>query len=354
MTKYVGVGVIGAGDFGQLHARIYSEIEGVKIVGVADIVEAKAEKVAKMYGAEWYEDYHKLLKREDLDAVSITTTEPYHRDPAVAAAEEGKHILVEKPLATTIKDCDDIINAAQKAGVILMVGFENRFLPDYLYIKQYIQSNALGDILFVFSRKSTKKDTARMVKNRVTGKKFGSEILEEDIHDIDVVLWWVNNQVKKVYAECIAKHLVKEMPYVEDGWVVIARFENDAVAILESNWILPDNWSPWQIPSEWLKWGGDQRYEVIGTEGAVYLDHFPTRIYACDKEGWKFPFIWETYVPNMYGEIDGALKRELSHFVKCIRTGKKPIGATGEDGRKAVQLALAAIESAEKGHPILL
>jgi len=353
MTKKVGVGVIGCGDIGELHARIYSEVPQANLVGVADIIESKAEYVAKKYGAStWCTDYTKLLKNEDLDLVSICTPEPLHREPAVAAAEAGKHILVEKPLATTLEDCDAIIKAAKKSGVILATGFENRFVPDFVKVKQYVQSGALGETLMSYARMNVSRNTARMVGSRVTKDKFGGEILEEGIHIIDTVLWWINDKVTKVYAECVAKLMVKENPNVEDIWLVTVRFKHGAVALIESMWIMPETWNPWSKPTEWLKWGCDFRFEIVGTDGAVYLDLFPTRLYAVDKEGWKFPFVWETYLPDLYGRIEGGLKMELAHLVECIAEGKRPMNATGEDGRAATQVALAAMKSAENGTPI--
>ncbi|UCD97110.1 MAG: Gfo/Idh/MocA family oxidoreductase, partial [Candidatus Bathyarchaeota archaeon] len=128
MKKPVGIGVIGVGVFGENHARVYSELSNAKLVAVADVNETRAKQCATKYRAEaWYTDHNKLLQRTDIDAVSIATPDQFHREPAVAAAEAGKQILLEKPMASNIEDATAILRAVEKARINLMIGYILRF-----------------------------------------------------------------------------------------------------------------------------------------------------------------------------------------------------------------------------------
>ncbi|HID05964.1 MAG TPA: Gfo/Idh/MocA family oxidoreductase, partial [Armatimonadetes bacterium] len=133
----MGFGIIGAGVWGETHAMTYSAHPDAELVMVCDLDAERARTIAENYNArEWTTDYENLLARDDIQAVSIVTPDFAHREIAVAAAQAGKHILVEKPLATTIEDCEAIINAAKQANVKLMVDFHNRFNPPHIRVKE--------------------------------------------------------------------------------------------------------------------------------------------------------------------------------------------------------------------------
>src|SRR5260221_12490600 len=136
----IGFGVIGTGIVGGAwHAHVYSRAPRAKLVAVCDLNEQRANEIGKKYGAEKvYSDYRKLLENPEIKAVSIATPDFAHREIAVAAAEAGKHILVEKPLATTVEDAEAIVKAAKKAGVKLMVDFHNRVNPPFAGAKESI------------------------------------------------------------------------------------------------------------------------------------------------------------------------------------------------------------------------
>src|SRR5437773_84043 len=150
----VGFGVIGTGIVGGAwHAYVYSHSPKAKLVAVCDLNEQRANEVGQKYGArKVYTDYRELLANPEVQAVSIATPDFAHREIAVAAAEAGKHILVEKPIATTVEDAEAIVNAAKKAGVKLMVDFHNRVNPPFANAKQSIQSGELGKPAYIYAR----------------------------------------------------------------------------------------------------------------------------------------------------------------------------------------------------------
>ena len=141
----IGCGVIGVGVFGENHCLAYSRLPGVKLAAVCDVNGARARAMAEKYGARaWYTDYQELLRDPAVQAVSIATPDFAHRAIALAAARAGKHILCEKPLATTAADAQEIVDAARAAGVKLMVDFHNRVNPPFVAARQSIEVGAIG------------------------------------------------------------------------------------------------------------------------------------------------------------------------------------------------------------------
>ena len=160
MRSSLRAGVIGVGTFGSLHARVYAELESTDLVAVADIQSERIEHFASQYGARGYADYNELLEKEDLDIVSVCTSDELHLKPALAAAAAGKHILVEKPLSLNVSDCDTMIRAAEDAGVKLMVGQILRFDPRYYAARQAIAEGQIGDPVHLFARRNNLRKSA--------------------------------------------------------------------------------------------------------------------------------------------------------------------------------------------------
>jgi predicted dehydrogenase len=151
----VGFGVIGAGLFGENHAVVYSRLPGVELVAVCDQNEERAREVAERYGARaYYTDYEKVLADPEITAVSIATPDFAHAEIALAAAQVGKHILCEKPLATTVEEAQAIVDAAARAGVKLMVDFHNRVNPPFAAAREQVRSGAIGTPAYGYARLS--------------------------------------------------------------------------------------------------------------------------------------------------------------------------------------------------------
>ncbi|MEM3630038.1 MAG: Gfo/Idh/MocA family oxidoreductase, partial [Nitrososphaerota archaeon] len=196
MTGKIKIGVIGAAGFiGEVHTRAAFEIPNAKLVAIADINEERGKEVAKKYNTKWYKDYNDMLKKEDIDAVIIATPDDLHLDPAIAAAEAGKHMLIEKPLATNVKDAEEIIKYAKKNGVKLMVGFIERFNPIFLTIKQAIVDGNIGAPILLYTKR---------INPLFIGERVGSRtntLWWSGIHDIDLMHWFLEDDVYRVYAE---------------------------------------------------------------------------------------------------------------------------------------------------------
>jgi UDP-N-acetylglucosamine 3-dehydrogenase len=146
------VGVIGVGAMGQHHARVYHEMDGVELIGVSDVDRMRAEEIAAMHETAAYTGHKKLLSC-DLDAVSIAVPTTLHKKVAMDVISAGVHLLVEKPIASTIEDADEMVSAADDAGVKLMVGHIERFNPAVIKLKEVIDSGLLGDIVSMSARR---------------------------------------------------------------------------------------------------------------------------------------------------------------------------------------------------------
>src|SRR5581483_8259277 len=194
----VGFGVIGAGLFGENHALVYSRLPGVELVAVCDQNEARAREVAERYGARTHAtDYRQLLANPDIRAVSIATPDFAHAEIALAAAEAGKHILVEKPLATTVDEAQAIVDAAARAGVKLMVDFHNRANPPFVAARDNVRSGALGTPAYGYARLS---NTTFVPLEMLRWADRSSALWFLGSHTIDIMRFILNDEVVRVHA----------------------------------------------------------------------------------------------------------------------------------------------------------
>ncbi len=333
--KEIVVGVIGVGYMGEKHVSAYEGIERAKVAAICDVDERRAKWVAQKHGVKAaYTDYRDLLARDDVVAVSVCTPDQLHLDPVTAAAEAGKHILLEKPIATTLEDANRIITSARKNHVLLMVGHILRFDPRYAKAKSAIEAGDLGEVVSVWARRENTINALVKLAHRV------SVTLFLGVHDIDIMRWFTASDVKRVYGEATWKvggSLGKPM---EDHVFATLRFVNGVIGGLEVGWILPSTHT-----------GLDARAEVIGTKGMIAIDAMHGGLTMCGEKGLKHPDT--VHYPEVRGVTFGDLKEELSHFLICVEKGLKPL-TTGEDGRAALEIALAILKSCREGKPVSL
>jgi len=325
MDEKLGIGVIGVGTFGSLHAKIYSELGTCELRAVADIEPERLRQVSSTYGAQGYADYRQMLERDDISAVSICTTGGLHVEPAVAAAEAGKHIFVEKPLAVTATACDRIIDAARRADVTLTVGHVLRFDPRYVTAYQEIKKGTIGEPVYMFIRRNNSLASARRLRTH------SSVLFFLGIHDIDFVNWCMGAKPEKVYAVAASK-VLGDTP---DSVMALLTFADGTVASLEASWILPES-----LPAPL-----DARFDAVGTSGALYVNGGCGMV-SVAHERFDQPEI--SYAPDLLGESVGILRDELAHFVECVTQCAAP-AVSGEDGKRAVEVACAIQESLRSG-----
>ncbi|QDT26351.1 Inositol 2-dehydrogenase [Gimesia panareensis] len=327
-AKAVRWGVIGLGWFGEVHADNLAEMPDIELTALCTRRPDRLNEVAdRLNVSKRYTDYHELLADPDIDVVSITTHIYDHREIAIDALRSGKHVLLEKPMAPTLADCEQILEAAGQSDGLFMVGHICRFDPRVTIAKQAIEEGRIGKIISMHARRNLSKAIGETVLDDI------SALMGDGIHDADLMLWFSQSKVSTVYAQEV--HPGKNK-YPDAGWS-IARLDSGAVAVVESVWHLPET-TPFTI---------DARMEIIGTEGALYINCGEAGLAIHDAQGVKLPDTM--YWPRPLGNYFGVLKEELRYFANCVRKGEPPRRITPAESAAAVAWMEAATESAQTG-----
>ena len=317
------IGLVGCGAFGESHLTAFAGIPFVEVTAVTDLITERAHKVAEQYKVPRVaKDCHELCVLKDVDAVSVVTTEGQHLEPVLAALENGKPVFVEKPLATRLADAERMLAAAREAGLILMPGHILRFETKYATIKEQLHSGRLGRIISIYARRNRTKRLGAIYKQTPL-------VLETAINDIDAMLWYTGKKVKSVRAYDIT---VEPGKGVDLTWAVL-RFEDGALGVLETMWMMPDK-TPFL----------DDYLQVVTTTGVANIDVLNSGLTIWRDDGPEVPDVG--YEPRLRGSAYGALREELIHFALCVLNGQQSTILTTEDGVEALRVGLAVVESA--------
>ena len=329
----IRVAVIGAGYMGERHARIYAGLPDVELVAVCDVREAAARELAARTGASAYTDFRALLRRDDLDAVSVCTPDALHREPCELATQAGRHVLVEKPIATTVADAESMVDAAARAGVVLLVGHCLRFDPRYDQARQAVERGELGRIQTVYTRRAN----TVAAQDRLGGR--CSLPLFLGVHDYDVMRWLTGSEVERITAES-KWGLLREQGFpVEDANCALLRFASGTLGVAELSWILPRG-----FPAS-----GDHRLDVVGSGGSLSIATLETGLRRAD--GQRAVQVDTASAPSVQGHPGGMFYFELRHFVDCVR-GRATPALTPRDAVQALRIALAVERAAATGMPV--
>ncbi|MEW6355306.1 MAG: Gfo/Idh/MocA family oxidoreductase [Planctomycetota bacterium] len=315
----VGVGIIGVGWMGRKHAEALAAIPGARLVAVADVFQKTAERVGGELDVDSYTDPRELTEREDVDCVIIATNDEAHVQPVAAAASAGKPILLEKPIATTLADADQIIRICERANVKLMIGFVLRFDKRYARVKEAAANGEIGELESIFCRRTNLITSQERLKGRVSVLSFLG------VHDFDIMRWVAGSEVKRVHAEAVWNLHKKRGHNVEDTTWTLLRFQNGVIGSLETGWIIPTT-----HPTK-----ADFKLEVTGTKGMITYDLTRQELMFTTDQGH-------------YAErFNPMLQYQMEHFLDCVRNDTEPL-VTGIDGRAALEISLAAQQSARE------
>jgi len=333
MMRLVNYGVIGLGFFGEKHCEALRAIPQVNLCALCTRTPTRLQQLAERFGVEkTYTDYHDLLADPEVEAVSVVTMYDQHKEPAIAALEAGKHVLLEKPMASTVADCQAIAQAAAAAEGFLMVGHICRFNPRYAAAKEAVDAGRIGRIVSLYARRNIPAALGEQVLPKI------GPIIGDGVHDTDLMLWYTGARITTAYAQTVD---VRGLKNPDLGWTMY-RFDSGAVGVLEDVWFLPQN-TPFDI---------DERMEIIGTEGSIHIHETHPNLSILDADGWHCPDT--TYWPLIRGQRLGALRDELAYFVNCITGGQPPSIITPAESLAAVEACLAAEESAATGEVVHL
>jgi len=341
--KTYGFGIIGCGMIADFHSAAMDELENGKLVAVSSRNPDNARRVADRYNVPWYTDYNEMLKRDDLDIVTICTPSGAHMEPSVAAAKAGKHIIVEKPLEITLERCDAIIEACDKAGVVCCGIFPSRFSDCNQLVKKTIDSGrfgqlSLGDAYVKWWRSQEYYDSGKW--RGTWDLDGGGALMNQSIHAIDTLQWFMGT-VKSVQAFCDT--VAHERIEVEDVAVAALRFENGALGVIEgSTSVFP---------------GLLKKIEISGFKGTVILEEKDILRWEFDPELPEDEEIRKKFAQKRSGGGGAADPRAISHenhrrqmvdMLKALDEGGSPL-ADGREARKAVEIILAIYKSSKEG-----
>ena len=343
----IRIGLIGAGWISTTHYDSFKAIGGCEVVAQADIDRSRHEAfIIERPIPDYHKTHKELLKRKDIDIVTVAVPNSLHAPLAKDALLAGKHIIVEKPLCLTIADAEELIDIAKRKGLVIGYAEELCYIPKFVRMKQIADSGSLGDIYMV---KQCEKHGGPYSPWFWTRQGAGGGILMDmGCHAIEFCRWFVGKKkVKSVTAHC-AKYL-HTWAEVEDHVIATLEFEDGTLAHIESSWA--------------LQGGMISVAEAYGTKGVIYgdllhgmglkafaPDGYPAMPYNVaqngpDSKGWSMPdyeWLWNNGYPQ-----------EMKDFLDCVRGGGTPV-ESAEDGLAVLEIMLAAYHSAGTGRRVSL
>ena len=320
----VRVALIGSGRMGAFHAEtVARRLPDARLVAVADPTPGAAERLATRLGADRaVTDPAEVFADPSVDAVMIAAPSEYHADLVVAAAAAGKGVFCEKPMALTLADADRAIDAAEAAGVVLQVGFNRRFAPDWRAARELLDDGRLGTPRQL---RSLTRDPGGFDPARVPANTIFTQTL---IHDFDL-LNWMNSDARAVEVSAMADALVapdfKDAGLLDTA-VVTIRYDNGAIAVAEANFS--------------ATYGYDVRAEVFGSGGMVTVGS-PRQI---TMEHWDGDGVRGLTARGDTELLGDAYAAEFASFCAAVAGGTPPV-VTGRDARAALAVAVACIDA---------
>jgi UDP-N-acetylglucosamine 3-dehydrogenase len=329
------VGVIGCGNiFNLAHKNALKAIEGVRVVACMDIAKERAKAGAGEFNAEPFTDLDEFLSL-DLDVVEVLTPTYTHAELAVKALKAGKHVIVEKPIALTVKDGKKMVKTAEGEGLHLLVGHVRRFDQRWIQMKEVIQKR---NILPMHIRKSEVQNLPFPKDYWYWDeKKSGGVALDLGVHVTDFLRWFFESEPVSVYA--VGKAIKEEARANNtfDHFVMMIGFEGEKTGIAEVSWAYP-------YPSRYGVFY--HHVDIIGKNGRIRYTPLDTPVVGVAKANFEMP----RFSP-LLSTFPDAFERELRHFFSVIRGEEKPV-VTAEDALIALRIAEKAKESARRGEVV--
>ncbi|MDD3725762.1 MAG: Gfo/Idh/MocA family oxidoreductase [Candidatus Ratteibacteria bacterium] len=350
----VKIGVIGAGKFGTNLLNTFSQIERegrCKLVAICDINKQTLEVQSKRYNVRGYTDYKEMLNREEIDGVAVATPDPFHKEPVIYAAGQGKHIFVEKPMDVTVEGCLEMIDVCRKNNVFLQVDFHKRFDPFHMQVRRDVQEGLAGTIEYGYAHMEDKIVVPRDWFPGWAPK--SSPVWFLGVHMFDLIRWIIGSNGKSVYARGSKSKLKSLGIDTYDAISTMVEFESGAVVTFDLSWILPEDFEAIV----------NQGFRLVGENGAIECDSQDrgTRVFYQGKGV-------ATYNPVFISETDdrrigrtrysGYGIESIADFVYnleflskggCIDELKGGITGLGEDGLEVTKIAVAIHRSLESG-----
>ena len=335
-TDTIGVCVIGTGRAGMIHARNFcGGVRGARLVAVADPSEDARRSAAEELGlATHYAKFEDALCDDRVDAVVVVTPTVYHREIVVAAAQAGRHVLCEKPMAMNVEECNTMIAACDEAGVRLQIGFMRRFDESFRNAYERVRDGEIGEVNQV---KSLTHGPSVPQPWMLDVKKSNGPLAEVSSHDIDTARWFAGGDIVEVSAiggNFRCREHAEEYPDFYDTFALLCRFDNGVQGVIDG--------------AVSVGYGYDARTEVLGSDGIVLVGDLRADNVVVHRRGGSMHAQTVQSWRNLFSE---AYRREDESFIRAV-TGDGEVEVTGHDGRQAVQVVTAGNESIWTGKPV--
>lgn len=318
--------VIGVGSIGRHHVRIYNLLDDVQLVAIADTDEARRSAISRRYKVTAYASYQELFDREQVDVVSVAVPTVNHREVSLCAIEHGVHVLVEKPIAATVEEADEMIRRAAERKLTLTVGHVERFNPALVELKRRLDAGELGHVFQLHGRRLSP---------------FPAYIRDVGVamdlatHELDIMRYLVGSEVEKVYANTERNIHHK----YEDTLSGILRFENGTVGVLDINWLTPTK---------------VRELRVTGARGMFLVDYLKQDLYFYENSQAPSPWdamalfrgVGEGNVMKFNLNKVEPLEAEIRAFIQAALHGTPP-AVTGMDALYTLALVQMLLASAE-------
>ena len=333
MQQQLGVCLIGCGRAGMIHAGNFNNKgPNAKMGAVVDVVEDAAKAAAAELGiTAWYTDYQEALKNKAVDAVVVVSPTDLHKSIVIDCANAGKHVFCEKPMAMNSEECQEMIDACEKNGVKLQIGFMRRHDQSFKQAKKLIEEGAIGDLVMI---RSCTRGPSKPRPWMYDLKKSNGILAELNSHDIDCIRWFAESEIETLFAvggNFRNKEAAEQYPDYYDSVVMNGVFKNGIQFSIDG--------------AAYVQYGYDAQGELVGTKGVLHVGRSDETFLKCTtvEHGTSTPFVrsWMTLF------IEAYLAEDIA-FVESILEDK-PTKVTGHDGMMAVRIVEAGNESIAKG-----
>jgi predicted dehydrogenase len=316
--KKVRVGIVGVGYIGQVHIASYQASPLCELVAICDVNEKLANEMQQKYHVPHvYTSQEQMQDKENLDAIVIATPDEYHRKPVEIAAAAKLPMMLEKPIATTMADAEAIINATEKNGCMMMMGFTLRWIPQYVEMHNQVVAGTLGDITNAFARRSCRLSEGRRLYGRCSVNQYLA------VHDMDFLLWCMGRDVESIYTTKGDFVLKPEINTADYYWNVI-KWKNGATGVVHASWCEPSGYNIYV----------EMQVIMNGTKAGQHMLLAGQQYEWSDEKGINSP------EPS----LNATYPTEAAHFIDCVRSGSKPL-AGWQQGLDTLKLLLAADQS---------
>lgn len=322
--------VLGLGRFGRIHAQTLKRIRGVRLHSAC----SRNEAVLQQYADELEiknvtTSSANLLADPEVDVVSIVTHWQDHYQLAIDALHAGKHVFLEKPIASSSREAREIHEASEQSAGLLMVGHICRFDPRYILARDQILAGEIGEVTTIHAKRNLPLAPANIRLGKIP------PLIGDGIHDLDLAMWILGRKPNSVFARNIKVH---DFTYPDAGWAMFdfsdpAR-STETLVVIETHWGLPET-------TETVI---DARMEIIGTKGKITIDCSHTGLHI---EAAHSRYLDTIYWPQTEQPVTGILHRELEYFAECVEAGTAPTVITTKQACDALDMILLAQQSAD-------